>query len=120
MFSFAGPGEYFIDMKEPNEKYVLTLNSTKREAKWLVKYSGHPFPALVWRDPRGNEIQWSTKEDKSRKFEATFDKRSTTLKIRNPKIGDSGNYVLHADNGRIQKDQEFKLLVRGKTCSLLY
>lgn len=92
---------------------MLTLNSTKREAKWFVKYSGHPFPTLVWRDARGNEIPWSTKEDKSRKFEATIDRRSTILKIRNPKITDSGTYILHADNNNIQKDQEFKLFVRG-------
>lgn len=89
------------------------MNSTKREAKWLVKYSGHPFPTIVWRDPRGNEIPWSTKEDKSRKFEAIVDRRSTILKIRNPKITDSGIYILHAENGYISKDQEFKLFVRG-------
>lgn len=92
---------------------MVTLNSTKREAKWYVKYSGYPSPTIVWRDTRGYDIPWSTKEDKSHKFEATFDRRSTILKIRNPKITDSGIYILHADNNNIQKDQEFKLFVRG-------
>lgn len=108
------PEEWFIDLKEPNNRYTLVLNSTKREAKWYVKYSGHPVPTLVWHDVHGNEISWSTTEDKSRKFEATLEKRSTTLKIRNPKITDSGNYVLKANNGKKQKEQQFQLLVREK------
>lgn len=78
-----------------------------------MKYAGHPFPSLVWRDLRGNEIPWSSIEDKNRKYEATKDNRSTTLKIRNPKITDSGFYTLYADNGQMQKEQKFRLLVKG-------
>lgn len=107
-------------MKEPNERYTLIINSTNKShsnrthtANWYVKYAGHPAPTLVWRDMHGNEIPWSTTEDLNRKIDAFVDKRSTTLKIHNPKIGDSGHYTLYADNGRIQKEQKFQLLVKG-------
>lgn len=76
-----------------------------------MKYWGHPFPTLVWRDIRGIDIPWSAEDGK---YEATKDNRSTTLKIRNPKIGDSGIYTLHANNGYIAEKKEFQLLVRGK------
>lgn len=109
-------------MKEPAEKYILTVESANNKnihnerssvAKWFVKYAGHPKPTLVWRDLHGNEIPWSTFEDHNRKFDAFIDKDSTTLKIHHPKIGDSGAYILYADNGRIQKEQKFELFVKG-------
>lgn len=84
-------------------------------ANWFVKFLGHPKPTLVWRDLHGNEIPWSTVEDHSRKFDAFIGKDSTTLKIHHPKIGDSGYYTLSADNGRMQKEQKFQLLVKGTT-----
>lgn len=108
-----GAGESFINITEPSGKYKSEVTSNKKEVKWYVKYSGHPFPTLVWRDIRGFEIPWSVEEDKSHKFEAIKDKRTTTLKIRNPQIGDSGFYTLHASNGKIEKEQQFQLLVKG-------
>lgn len=78
-----------------------------------MKYSGHPVPTLVWRDTHGNEIPWSVEDDKSRKIVATKDKTSTTLRIKDPKINDSGNYTLFADNDKMQKEQQFQLLVKG-------
>lgn len=33
------------------------------------------------------------------------------MKIRNPRVSDSGYYTLYADNGRIQKEQKFQLQV---------
>lgn len=91
----------------------MVLNETKREVKWHIKYAGHPMPTLVWLDPRGNEIPWSSTSDRNRKLEATMDKRTTTLKIRNPVIGDSGPYTLRANNGKMKKEQRFQLLVKG-------
>lgn len=114
-----GPHDYFIEMKEPTGKYTLTVESANNNnnrgsiAKWYVKFLGHPKPTLVWRDLHGNEIPWSTVEDHTRKFDAFIAKDSTTLKIHHPKIGDSGFYTLYADNGRIQKEEKFQLLVKG-------
>ena len=107
-------GESFINITEPSGKYNAEITSNKKEMKWFVKYSGHPFPKLVWRDIRGFEIPWSVEEDKTRRIEAIKDKRTTTLKIRNPKISDSGNYTLYAANGKMEKEQKFQLLVKGK------
>lgn len=90
-----------------------TTHNRSIPANWLVKYAGHPTPTLVWRDVHGNEIPWSTTEDFSRKFDAFIDKRSTTLRIHNPRITDSGYYTLYADNERVQKEQKFQLLVKG-------
>lgn len=106
--------ESFIEITEPSGKYKLEVTSNKKEVQWLVKYSGHPIPRIVWHDVRGNEIPWSVSEDKSRKYEATKDDKSTTLKIRNPKIADSGFYVLSGDNGQKHEERKFQLLVKGK------
>lgn len=124
--NFSGPQDYFIELKEPSNKLTVVLNSTSsfdpndpkarggsNVAKWIIKYLGHPAPTVVWRDLHGNDIPWSTTEDKTHKLVAIIDKISTTLKINSPKIGDSGYYTLFADNGRVQKEQKFQLLVRG-------
>lgn len=92
----------------------MEVTSNKKEVQWHAKYSGHPIPKIVWRDIRGNEIPWSLSEDKSRKYEATKDDKSTTLKIRNPKIGDSGFYTLYGDNDQKHEERKFQLLVKGK------
>lgn len=116
VIKILGANESFINITEPTGKYKRELSANQREVRWFVKYSGHPVPNLIWRDVQGNAISWSMPGEKSNsnsKFEATQDKRSTTLKIRNPQITDSGNYTLHADNGHIQKQQNFQLLVKG-------
>lgn len=116
LFLPAGANESFINITEPSGKYNSELSANQKEAKWYVKYSGHPTPTLMWRDVQGREIPWSNDDgsNPNRKYEATQDKRSTTLKIRNPQIGDSGYYTLYASNGQIQKEQKFQLLVKGK------
>ncbi|XP_055298878.1 vascular endothelial growth factor receptor 1-like isoform X19 [Sitodiplosis mosellana] len=108
------PDESFIDINEPTGKYKAEVASTKKEVQWIAKYAGHPIPEIVWRDTRGNEIPWSLSEDKNRKYEAIKDGKSTTLKIRQPKIGDSGFYILRGDNGQKQEERKFQLLVKEK------
>lgn len=108
-----GAHESFINITEPSGKYKSEVPSTRKEVKWFVKYSGHPFPTLVWHDTRGNEIPWSVEDDKNRKFVATKDKASTTLKIKNPRISDSGFYTLFASNDKMHREQQFQLLVKG-------
>lgn len=79
------------------------MNSTEVEAKWIVLYFGHPTPTLTWYDFLSNPIQLSLGEDKNRKFDAIHDKRTTTIKIRNPKISDSGNYTIKWEKDRREK-----------------
>lgn len=120
MFSFVGDHEYFIEFNEPLEKLdtLIVESSTNNNdithmAKWYIRFSGYPKPTLVWLDLHGNEIPWSTIEDRNRKFNAIIEEDSTSLKIHHPKISDSGYYTLYADNGQIQKEQKFQLLVKG-------
>lgn len=89
------------------------MSSNNIEAKWYVKVTGHPKPHFVWRDNRNIEIPWSQIEDKRRKLDAIHDDRSTTLKIRNPSISDSGYYTLIADNTQRKEEKKFQLLVKG-------
>lgn len=113
--------ESFINITEPSGRYKVEVGSNKKEVQWHAKYSGHPIPKIVWRDIRGNEIPWSLSEDKSRKYEATKDDKSTTLKIRNPKIGDSGFYILTGDNDdQKHEERKFQLLVKGKKNTFLF
>lgn len=119
LMPFPGANESFINITEPSGRYKSEVSANKSDLNWYVKYTGHPVPEIVWRDIRGNEIPWSLSEDKNRKFEATKDGKSTTLKIRKPKLGDSGFYVLHADNGRMIKEQKFQLLVKGDESPIL-
>lgn len=100
----------------------LTLNPNRKQATFNAKYSGLPNPTIFWRDIEGNRIPWSIRENKSTKYEARqYEKKSSTiLKIRNPKTTDSGFYTLCADNGQIQKEQKFKLLVKGIFLTVLF
>lgn len=109
----TGADESFINITEPSGKYTLELSSNKPEAKWYVKFAGHPTPTLVWRDPHGHEIPWRELEYPDQKYEATRDRVSTTLKIRIPRISDSGVYTLFASNGKLEKEKQFTLYVRG-------
>lgn len=91
------------------------METDENEAIFSVKYSGLPEPMPTWHDIEGNQIPWSTWENKTNKFEATLDQQNqqTALKIKNPLVMDSGWYILLADNGLIQKEHEFQLLVKG-------
>lgn len=80
-----------------------------REVKWVVEVRGHPEPKFVWRDREGDEIPWSTGNHKGCKYEAIQNKQSVTLKIKDIRITDTGDYTLYADNGRVQKEQKFHL-----------
>lgn len=106
--------ESFIDINEKTNKYVLDLPANKPEAKWYADYAGYPTTTIVWRDPNQNEIPWTQIDKKDNKIVAMLENSSTILKIRYPKISDSGTYTLYARNERMEKKQEFKLFVKGE------
>lgn len=64
---------------------------------------------MIWRDREGDEIPWSTVSQKGCKYEAIRNKQSVTLKIKDIRTTDTGDYTLYADNGRVQKEQKFHL-----------
>lgn len=105
----VGIQEPFIDLIEPIGKYNLRVTPKIREIKWIVNVRGYPTPKLVWRDHDGDEIPWTRVNQKGCKYEAIQNEQSVTLKIKDLHIGDTGDYVLYADNGHIQKEQKFHL-----------
>lgn len=64
---------------------------------------------MIWRDHEGDEIPWTTGNHKGCKYEAIQNKQSVTLKIKDVRTTDTGDYTLYADNGRVQKEQKFHL-----------
>lgn len=104
-----GAQQSFIDIIEPNGKYNMRVTPKIREVKWVVDVRGSPAPKFVWRDRDGDEIPWSNGNHKGCKYEAIENKHSVTLKIKDVRTTDTGDYILYADNGRIQKKQKFHL-----------
>lgn len=111
-----GLNESVIELNEPAGKYSLKIRPKTREVKWFVRYSGLPIPTLTWRDTHGNEIPWVNTDDEAKDLPifAIKDEKRTILKIKYPQISDSGYYTLHADNGRIEKEQKFELKIIGR------
>lgn len=112
MRDLVGLEELHIDIILTDNS-TFTVDSDQVEAIFTAKYSGYPEPMLIWYDTYGNQIPWSAKN--SVKFEAILDHttQQTALKINRPQIADSGYYTLWADNGHVQKEQKFQLLVKG-------
>lgn len=106
--------ESVIEIAEPTNRYVVEISSRNRDVKFSAKVTGHPKPESKWYDNRGMEIPYSPVSDKKSKHEIQIMDYSTILIIRNPDLGDFGNYTLKATNGVIEKEKQFKLIVKGK------
>lgn len=115
-FYFTGRDDSFINITVHSELHNLTSKENEPEEIWLVKYSAYPvLTTLYWRDKFNNDIEWATKINESKKFEAVHDpnKNAVTLKIRNLSIWDSGQYSLTLSNNKTTKTQIFNLFVTG-------
>lgn len=90
-------------------------STNKSSETILVKYLGYPPPKLEWFDKNEKRINWTFKEDITRKFEAfvNLNRKWTTLKIRNATITDSGNYTLSVQSGHVIKNKTIELLIAG-------
>lgn len=75
---------------------------------------GNPIPQIIWLDNHGNDISLTSTENTTRKFEVTQQGSLNSLKIRRPTIQDVGNYTLVANNGKMQKKEEYELIVTSK------
>lgn len=109
-----GEGESVIEIAEPTNRYVVEISSKNRDVRFSAKVIGHPKPESKWYDNRGNEITYSPVSDKKSKHEIQIMDYSTILIIRNPDLGDFGNYTVKASNGVIEKEKQFRLIVKGK------
>lgn len=106
-------GESVIEITEPTNRYVVEISSRNREVKFSARVTGHPHPESKWYDNRGVEIPYSPVSDKKSKHEIQNLEYSTILIIRNPDLSDFGNYTIRASNGVIEKEKQFRLIVKG-------
>lgn len=111
--TILGENESVIEIAEPTNRYVVEISSRNRDVKFSAKVTGHPKPESKWYDNRGIEIPYSPVSDKKSKHEIQFVDYSTILIIRNPDLGDFGNYTVKASNGMIEKEKQFRLIVKG-------
>lgn len=72
-----------------------------------IAFIGYPTPKINWLDNHGNYIK------RYSKFDSFHLDRWAELTISYPGINDSGNYTFHADNGRMQREHKFELLIEG-------
>lgn len=109
-----GADESVIDIAEPTNRYVVEINSRNRDVRFSAKVTGHPKPLSKWYNNLGIEIPYSVVRDNKSKYEIQFMDYSTILIIRKPDLDDFGNYTVKASNGVIEKEKQFKLIVKGE------
>ncbi|KAK3920398.1 Vascular endothelial growth factor receptor 1 [Frankliniella fusca] len=111
----------FIPVLEPGQSYInLTVQDGKnnisvkagslRSVQWIVYYSGHPQPQLVWYNDIGPE---ATEIVSSAKYEVIREADITKLVINNPSIDDTGVYRLKGVNEGSSKSVDLFLDVTG-------
>ncbi|KAL9930183.1 PDGF- and VEGF-receptor related isoform 1-T3 [Glossina fuscipes fuscipes] len=99
-------GTSYINISEPNDYYVIREKANKT-IQMTVRYSGYPWPTLTWYRPDGSEIL----PVPNQKFNITTTETSSTLKISNPRLLDSGTYVINATNGYTTRSQQFNVSI---------
>lgn len=96
--------ESYIKMRESNDYYTINEKANKT-VQMSVRYSGYPWPKLKWYNPKGSEIF------NNNKFEITIDDVSSTLKIYNTRLWDTGIYVVEATNTETTLKREFTVTI---------
>ncbi|KAM7353304.1 PDGF- and VEGF-receptor related isoform 6-T7 [Cochliomyia hominivorax] len=100
----VGKNESYIKMRESNDYYTINEKANKT-VQMSVRYSGYPWPTIKWFNPNGTEIF------KSNKFDITTDDVSSTLKIFNTRLWDTGTYVVEAVNSETSLKREFNVTI---------
>ncbi|XP_065357936.1 vascular endothelial growth factor receptor 1 isoform X3 [Calliphora vicina] len=96
--------ESYIKMRESNDYYTINEKANKT-VQMSVRYSGYPWPKLKWYNPNGTEIF------NNHKFEITTDDVSSTLKIYNTRLWDTGTYIVEATNTENSLKREFNVTI---------
>ncbi|XP_046803769.1 vascular endothelial growth factor receptor kdr-like [Lucilia cuprina] len=97
-------GESYIKMRESNDYYTINEKANKT-VQMSVRYSGYPWPKLKWYNPNRTEIF------NNHKFEITTDDVSSTLKIYNTRLWDTGTYTVEATNTDTTITREFNVTI---------
>ena len=96
--------ESYIKMREPNDYYTIYEKANKT-VQMSVRYSGYPWPKLKWYNPNGTEIL------NNHKFHIVTDDVSSTLKISNARLWDTGNYTVEATNTETSLIRQFAVTI---------
>lgn len=80
-------------MKEPSDHYTV-IEHANRTIQMTANFEGFPQPTLKWFKPNGHEV-WETEQN----IKVIYTESSTTLKLLNAQLEDSGSYLLKGTNG---------------------
>ncbi|KAH8409381.1 hypothetical protein KR222_002180, partial [Zaprionus bogoriensis] len=99
------PNSSYLHVSEPSEHYTVNEYASKT-IQITANFEGFPPPTFKWYRPNGNEV-WETEQN----LKIISTESSTTLKILNAQLENSGTYILKGTNGFDAKQLEFNVSV---------
>ncbi|XP_030556621.1 vascular endothelial growth factor receptor 1 isoform X6 [Drosophila novamexicana] len=99
------PNSSYLKVSEPSNHYTVHEH-VNRTIQMTANFEGFPQPTFKWYKPNGIEV-WDTEQN----FQILATETSTTLKIQNAQLEDSGSYVLKGTNGIDVKQLSFNVSV---------
>ncbi|XP_017858056.1 PREDICTED: platelet-derived growth factor receptor alpha isoform X8 [Drosophila arizonae] len=99
------PNSSYLKVSEPSKHYTV-LEHANRTIQMTANFEGFPQPTFKWYKPNGIEV-WDTEPN----FKILATESSTTLKILNAQLEDSGTYTLKGTNGVDAKQLDFNVSV---------
>ncbi|KAH8378483.1 hypothetical protein KR093_011649, partial [Drosophila rubida] len=99
------PNSTYLKVREPSNHYIVQEHAN-RSIQMNAVFEGFPAPTFKWYKPNGIEV-WETEQN----FKIMSTESSTTLKVINAQLENSGTYVLKGTNGIDSKQLEFNVSV---------
>ncbi|BFF95540.1 vascular endothelial growth factor receptor kdr-like [Drosophila madeirensis] len=99
------PNSSYLDVREPAGHYNVN-EFANRTITMTAEFGGYPQPSFKWYKPDGSEI-WQTEHN----FNIVSEESSTTLRLHNAQLKDSGTYVLKGTNGNVTRSLEYNVSV---------
>ncbi|XP_052126084.1 vascular endothelial growth factor receptor 1 [Frankliniella occidentalis] len=106
-----GPHDSYINLTVQHGKTNISIKAGSHSTvQWIVYYSGHPQPQLIWYEDVGPEDREIVSDSK---FDVYREPDITKLVIKSPSIEDTGVYKLKAVNEGSSKSVDLFLDVTG-------
>ncbi|XP_030080358.1 vascular endothelial growth factor receptor 2 isoform X5 [Drosophila hydei] len=99
------PNSSYLKVSEPSNHYTVHEHAN-RTIQMTANFEGFPQPTFKWYKPNDIEV-WDTEPN----FKIFATESSTTLKILNAQLEDSGTYTLKGTNGVDAKQLNFNVSV---------
>ncbi|KAH8263498.1 hypothetical protein KR044_009761, partial [Drosophila immigrans] len=99
------PNSTYLTVREPSQHYIVQEHAN-RSIQMNAVFEGFPAPTFKWYKPNGIEV-WETEQN----FKIMSTESSTTLKVINAQLENSGTYILKGTNGIDSKQLEFNVSV---------